>query len=387
MPGGKRMRADGHYDLVVIGAGIVGLASAWAARQRGLRVAVVERHAQCIGASVRNFGFVTVSGQRRGTHWRRALRSRDIWLQVAPQAGIEVLQQGLYLLARRPEAQQVLEAFLRTEMGEGCRLIGPQAAARELPLLQPGCAVLHSPHERRVESRDAIPRLSHWLQTVQGVDFHWNTPVQSIELPRVRTSRGTLHARHCVVCPGHELQALYPEAIAQAGIRLCTLQMLRVRPAQAVRLPGAVLSDLSLARNDGFADLPEAAALKARLRREQSDCLDSGVHLIAVQSADGSLVVGDSHVYGAAEAPFASQAIDDLILQELHQVLRLPGATVSERWTGTYASADDVVFQTSPAPGVALGIVTGGTGASTAFAFGEELVQRALGEAVTDTTP
>ena len=92
-------------------------------------------------------------------------------------------------------------------------------------------------------------------------------------------------------------------------------------------------------------------------------------------------------VLDLADEVLTPQAIDDLILRELHQVLRLPGATVSERWTGTYASADDVVFQTSPAPGVALGIVTGGTGASTAFAFGEELVQRALGEAVTDTTP
>ncbi len=51
-----------HYDLVVVGAGIVGLATAWTARQHGLRVAVVERNAKAIGASVRNFGFITVTG-------------------------------------------------------------------------------------------------------------------------------------------------------------------------------------------------------------------------------------------------------------------------------------------------------------------------------------
>lgn len=61
------MKTDKSYDLVV-GAGIIGLATAFAACQRGLRVAVVERHAQCIGPSVRNFGFVTVTGQRRGDH-------------------------------------------------------------------------------------------------------------------------------------------------------------------------------------------------------------------------------------------------------------------------------------------------------------------------------
>lgn len=366
------------YDMVVVGAGIVGLAAAWTARQRGLRVAVVERHARCIGASVRNFGFVTVTGQRRGEHWRRAMRSRDLWQQLAPQAGIELLQQGLYVLARRPQAEAVLEAFVHTEMGQGCRLLGAAEAARELPQLQPGRAVLHSPYERRVESRDAIARLTRWLEAAQGVDFFWNSPVLDIDLPRVRTSQAVLHAGHCVVCPGHELQTLYPEHLVQAGIRLCTLRMLRVQPAASMRLPGAVMSDLSLVRYEGYAELPEAAPLKALLLQEQASHLEHGVHLIAVQSADGSLVVGDSHVYGDAEQPFGRSDIDDLILDELQRVLRVPGVRVTERWTGTYASAADPVYKASPAPGVALGIVTSGTGASTAFAFAEELVDLAV---------
>ena len=66
------MNKNRSYDLVVVGAGIVGLAAALAGARRGWKVAVVERNAQAIGASVRNFGFVTVSGQRAGAHWRRA---------------------------------------------------------------------------------------------------------------------------------------------------------------------------------------------------------------------------------------------------------------------------------------------------------------------------
>lgn len=366
------------YDLVVVGGGIVGLATAYNARQKGLKVAVVERNAQCIGASVRNFGFVTVTGQRRGEHWRRAMRTRDEWLRVAPQAGIEVIHQGLYVLAQRPQAMTVLEAFAQTEMGEGCELISAQRAQSLLPMLQSGQGLLYSPHERRVESREAIPKLSRWLQDSLGVDFYWSTVVLNIDLPTVHTSQGVLRADRCIVCPGHDVQTLYPETIAQAGIRMCTLQMLRVRPEQAVQLPGSVMSDLSLVRYEGYAELPEAQALKEQLMREQGEFLAQGIHLIAVQSADGSLVVGDSHVYGPAEAPFASDRIDELILQEMHRVLRVPGATVTERWTGTYASANDVVFKTTPAPGVVVGIVTGGTGASTSFAFAQELVDMAM---------
>lgn len=372
------MLSDKHYDLLIVGGGIIGLASAYVARQQGLKVAVVERHARCIGASVRNFGFVTVTGQRRGEHWARAMRTRDVWEQVAPQAGINVIHQGLYVLAQRPEAMDVLDAFLQTEMGEGCRMLGTAQAQREFPALHSGLGVMHSPHERRVESRDAIPKLSSWLEQAMGVDFYWSTTVHGIDTPAVHTSRGALRAERCIVCPGHELNTLFPEVIAQAGIRMCTLQMMRVRPAQAVRFAGSVMSDQSLVRYEGYADLPESAPLRAVLEREQAEYLDQGIHLIAVQSEDGSLVVGDSHIYGSSEAPFASDHIDALILQEMHRVLDLEGATVSERWTGTYASAADVVYKAIAAPGVVVGIVTGGTGASTSFAFAEELVHMAL---------
>lgn len=367
-----------HVDLLVVGAGILGLATAYAAAQRGLRVAVVERHAQCVGASVRNFGFVTVTGQRRGEHWQRARRSRAVWQAVAEEAGIPLVQQGLHVLAQRPEAARLLEAFVATEMGEGCRLLGAAQAARELPGLQPGQAVLHSPHECRVESREALPRLAQWLAQTQGVQFHWQTAVHAIERPQVHTSRGRLRAEHVVVCPGHDLATLYPEALAAAGLRVCTLQMMRLRPAQAWHLPAPVMSDLSLVRYEGYADLPEAAALRRVLQAQQPEHLRWGIHLIAVQSADGSLVVGDSHVVGEAEAPFGRSDIDALILQELQQVLRLPATTVVERWTGSYATAADLVFKTSPQPGVALGVVTSGTGASTAFAFADELLNLAL---------
>lgn len=366
-----------HFDLLVVGAGILGLATAWQARRQGLTVAVLERHARCIGASLRNFGFVTVTGQGPLDHWRRARITRDAWDQIAPQAGIAVLQRGAWVLAQRPEAAALLEAFAASEMGADCRLLGREQARRECPDLRPGEALLHSPHERRVESRDALPRLAQWLEQAQGVVFHWHTAVHQIDLPQVRTSRGGFRADHCIVCPGHDLSSLHPEWLAGAGLQICTLQMLRLVPAQPVRLSGPVLSDLSLIRYAGFAALPQAAALRARLARERPAQLQQGVHVIAAQSADGSLVVGDSHVYGDAEAPFAQAEVEALILDELRCLLDLPGAQVSERWCGSYASAAEPVFIAQPQPGVVVGLVTGGTGASTAFALAAELLERA----------
>src|SRR5580704_4501077 len=111
------MPAGSSFDLAVVGAGIVGLGCALAAAKRGKRVVVIDRDAQANGASVRNFGFITVTGQARGEMWRRAMRTREIWPEVAAEADVPIQHRGLLLTARRTESVAVLEAFLRTEMG------------------------------------------------------------------------------------------------------------------------------------------------------------------------------------------------------------------------------------------------------------------------------
>ena len=85
-------------------------------------------YAQSSGASVRNFGFINVTGQERGAAWTRARRTCAIWEEVAQAAGIPILQRGLWMTTRRPEAVAILESFLKTEMGEGCTLLSRAAS-------------------------------------------------------------------------------------------------------------------------------------------------------------------------------------------------------------------------------------------------------------------
>lgn len=376
------MTEAGRFDLAVVGGGIVGMACALAAARRGRRVVVIDRDAQANGASVRNFGFVTVTGQERGPMWDRARRSRDVWAEVAPQAGIPIVHRGLVMTARRPEAVEVLEAFLQTEMGEGCRLLASGEARRDHPHLAGAdlLAALWSPHELRVESRQAIPRLAAWLAAKHGVTFLWGAAALSVETGKVFTTRGPIGAGAVAVCPGDDLATLFPERVAAAGVTRCKLQMLRLADP-GFRLSAAVMSDLGLARYAGYAALPQARALAERLASEQADHLANGVHLIVVQSADGSLVVGDSHHYAATPDPFSHQAVDDLILAEYATVFGQPPSPVIERWTGTYASARDrAVLVDAPMPGVRLAMVTTGAGASTGFALGEEVVADLMNE-------
>jgi FAD dependent oxidoreductase TIGR03364 len=365
------------YDVAVVGSGICGLAHALAAARRGKRVIVIDRDAQANGASIRNFGFITVTGQQAGKCWVRAKRSLDVWIEVADAAKIPVLQRGLLMIARRPEARAVIEAFVETDMGAECRLVEPRKLGDYGPSLRTGefAGALYSPHEARIESRDAIPQLAAWLGERFGVTFLRETAVHAAAPPKLETSRGPIEAEAIVVCPGDDFTTLHADRLARYGLTRCKLHMMRVRPERFdERLP-PVMSDLGMIRYLGYAQLSAAQALRARLEAEQRDHIDAGVHLIAVRSADGTLVVGDSHHYALTPDPFAPAALDNLILNEYAHVFAGTRPQVIERWTGTYASAPDrLMLVDAPCEGLRIVLITSGTGASTSFAIAEEVI-------------
>jgi D-hydroxyproline dehydrogenase subunit beta len=235
-------------------------------------------------------------------------------------------------------------------------------------------AMLTSAVDLRVESREAVPKIAAWLREQWGVVFMRQTAVLSAEPPAIATTRGVVQAGSVVVCPGDDLVGLYAERIAAYGVTRCKLQMLRLADP-GVRLPSALMSDLGLVRYAGYAALPESAALRARLETEQPEHLANGIHLIIVQSADGTLVVGDSHHYATTPDFSADAHVDQLILAEFAAATGRAAPAVLERWTGTYsASADRTMFMDAPAPRVRLAMVTGGSGASTGFAIGEDVI-------------
>lgn len=366
------------FDFAIVGAGIVGLAHALAAARRGLRVVVFDRDARANSASIRNFGLITVTGQCQGDTWRRALRSREVWDEIAVAAGVPVIHRGMVVPVHSELALQVLREFIAGPMGARCELLDPDMMTRRAPVLKrdgvAGC--LYSPHELRVEPRQAIPRLAAWLEQAHGIAFVRNAQVRGIEPPFIHTSAGRYRARQFVVCPGADLLSLFPENIARHRLQLCKLHMLRLAPQPAGwRLPGAVMMDLSLVRYLGYARCPSAGALRVELEKSEAATLAHGIHLIAVQSADGSLVVGDSHHYDATPNPFAPSEVDELIMRHASETIAIPDPRVAERWIGVYPSAEaEPCLIERPGPEISVVIVTSGTGMSTAFGLAEEVI-------------
>lgn len=363
-------------DIVIVGSGIVGMACAWAALERGMSVQVVDRDPACVGASIRNFGFVTVTGQGSGDTWRRARRSRDVWSAIAAPADIVIEQTGLFVQAQRMQAKSLLQELLQQPEGQDLQWLEGREFRDAAPQLAQAymLGALYSPHELRIEARVAIEKLRQWLAS-RGVVFHMGQAVSQVVTGAVQTTQGWLQARHIAVCPGPDIRSLFPEHFEKHRTQLCQLQMLRVRPPTGYRLPAAVMSDLSLVRYKGYAELPGAQQLVDRLRKDCRDELAHGIHLIIVQSRDGSLVVGDSHHYGTALAPFSSAEVERLILQEMQRMLCLGHYTVTERWTGLYPSGPADAFIDTVLPGVQLISITSGTGMSTSFGLAEDWIQ------------
>src|SRR5262249_53195464 len=161
---------------------------------------------------------------------------------------------------------------------EGCALFEPAAAKTKVPYLRDVAAALYSPHEVRVESRTAIPRLANWLAAAHGVTFIRGTAVHEVRPPVIATSRGPAMARAAVVCPGDDLVSLFGAALAAYGLTRCKLHMMRLATPGGSRLDSAVMSDLGLVRYLGYAELDPAEALRRVLEAEQPDHLRNGVH-------------------------------------------------------------------------------------------------------------
>ena len=121
-----------------------------------------------------------------------------------------------------------------------------------------------------MESREAIPKLAAWLEERHGVTFLRETAVRWRRAAAVGDKfAGRWRRRTIVVCPGDDFHTLHADRLAAYGLTRCKLHMMRLKPERYdARLP-VVMSDLGLVRYLGYAELPPAAALRARLEAEQ----------------------------------------------------------------------------------------------------------------------
>ncbi|HVK19766.1 MAG TPA: TIGR03364 family FAD-dependent oxidoreductase [Actinokineospora sp.] len=359
-------------EVVVVGAGIVGLAHAYAALERGLSVAVVERDDRATGASVRNFGHGCVTAQD-GVALEYGLAARESWLRLAKAAGFWVRDSGTVVVARDDDEYAVLEEFHALRDGQVTLL--DAAAVAERVTTGPGVvggALL--PLDIRVDPREAVHAIAAWLAE-RGVRFHWGTTVHTVEPGLLGTSRGTIRAGKIVFAVGHNVDRHFPDLAEQAEVRRCALRMLRVEDPHGRPIDSAVLTGYSMLRYDGFAACASLPAMRARLTAERPELIDIGLNLMFTQAPTGELTIGDTHHYHRTLEPYDDDALDAAVLAETANLLGVPSLTVRQRWRGVYASAPAPFLIETPVDGVRVVSVTSGIGMTTALGLAPRVLE------------
>ncbi len=274
------------YDVVVVGAGIVGLAHAYHAHRRGLTVAVVDHADRVSGASVQNFGHACITAQS-GTALDYARVGRSHWLDLARTASFWAAETGTHCVARHEDEFAVLEQFAELRGEEQVQLLDRAEVLNRLPIADTDVVGgMYLPLDVQVDPRAAAPAIARWLET-SGVDFHWRTAATSFAPGIVHTSRGDLHAGTTFVTVNHDIDRLFPEYAERGGLVRCRLHMLRATLPLRAPLPTPLFTGWSLLRYSGFENLPAVTDVAARLQAEYPGYVELDLHQMYTPQPDG----------------------------------------------------------------------------------------------------
>ncbi len=369
-------------SAIVIGAGIVGLATARALALRGFSVKVFERTEKAVGASIRNFGMIWPIGQPTGKMYDRAVRSRNIWKEIAPRADFWLEPAGSLHLAYRPDEWQVLQELCVAFQKEGrpVRLLDKAAvAAASGAVVTDGLlGGLYSTDEVIVDPREAVAALPGWLSEQYDIEFYWGKCVSYISDQIVYIGNEEEYEADLVfICNGSDFETLYPEQFAGHPVTKCKLQMMRlVSQPEDWRIGPALCGGLSLIHYNSFKTAPSLDGLRQRYAEEMADYLQWGIHVMVAQNGRGELTIGDSHEYGLTHDPFDKDFINRKILDYLRKFACFKDWSVAETWNGVYAKLTDgeadLFFSPEPYVYVINGV--GGAGMTLSFGLAEELV-------------
>ncbi len=365
-----------HYDVLVVGGGILGLGHVWAAARRGLRVALLERSHQAQGASVRNFGQVLVTGQAPGIMLELARESRQLWLELAQQAQCQLSTQGSLFLARNHAEMQVLDNYYHeraNSLNVKCQLLTAHELAQHFGgRLAHHHGALQGLDDLQLYSRAALPTITYYLQQ-QGVHILTGTHVHAAAEGQLDSSAGRFQADTIFICPGHDYVGLHAPLLQSMSLSVSRLQMLKVRAEHPVwhSLDRPLLTGLSCLHYGAFSDLPAAQHLRLLIENQQPELLERGIHLLISPSPEGDLIIGDSHDYGLQASPFNYERTDEVLLDLARSVLACP-VKVIERWQGVYGAKGPGPYSVLRPDGQTwISLMHTGLGMSTGLAIAE----------------
>lgn len=368
---------------IVVGAGILGMATSRALALKGYKVTIMERSQQSLGASIRNFGMLWPIGQPDGHLYERAIRSREIWKEYLRDAKIPFDTCGSIHLAYDQEEKDVVEE-LYDHFSKSQRPV-TILSSTEIQNKFNGingenlqCA-LFSNDETIIDPREGIKNLPAYLKRYYNIDILWGTAVTNVTTNTVWSFKTKYNADLICVCSGADFETLYPSKFKELPIIKSKLQMMRfVSKDTNFKIGTSVCGGLSLLHYKSFTASSSLDKLKEKIEATLPEYIKNGIHVMVSQNDRGELTVGDSHEYALDFEPFDNQHINDLILNYLKKIMHIENWELQQSWNGIYpkmTNGDTELFLKIE-PGVYIINGIGGNGMTLSFGFAEEAVAK-----------
>ncbi|WP_435170201.1 NAD(P)/FAD-dependent oxidoreductase [Falsirhodobacter sp. 1013] len=211
-------------DVVIVGAGVLGVTAALFLRRRGLNVTLLEKGRVAGEQSSRNWGWIRQQG-RDPAELPVAIEANALWRQLARECGEEIglTTGGTTYIARTEAEMKTYADWLPHAAAHGVdtRLLTAEATDVLIPgMSRRPVGALHTSSDMRAEPWVAVPALAR-MAAREGVVIVEGCAVRGLDVQAGRvagvvTERGRLRAPEVVVTGGAWTALL----LRQAGIHI-----------------------------------------------------------------------------------------------------------------------------------------------------------------------
>ena len=252
------------YDLIVVGAGIMGTFHAYHAAKLGKKVLLLEKDNRPVGSTIQNFGQIVPSGL--DDEWLPyGTRSLEIYDELKNLADFTLLKNGSVYIASDDDELTLIQELeqIHTSTNYDCQFLDKRSTVQKFPDLNADYikGALFYPEEYSVNSSEFIYKLIDFCQEKLGVYYLNRSSVSHIEessngVKVETTDKRIFFSEKALICSGYVFNLLFPEIYKNSGLILSKLQMLKTKPLKQFNLKANILTGLTIRRYESFEQCP-----------------------------------------------------------------------------------------------------------------------------------